>query len=176
MNSKTKMMKYLTFLSMLLMATFSFAQDAKLTMQVSSDTVNLETPFEVTFTIEGQNAGVFQQPEFEDFIVVYQNQSTQMNITNGEMKKSVSYTYGLQAKENGSFAIEKASLNVDGTMLYTDFTKVVVDENYVPKAQPKNEMQMEFRNPFENFFGPDMFPQPEAKPKKKKSDRKVYKI
>ncbi len=169
-------MKYLTFFSMLLMATFSFAQDAKLTIEVSSDTVNLETPFEVTFTIEGQDAGVFQKPEFAEFMVVYQNQSTQMNITNGEMKKSVSYTYGLKAKENGSFVIEKASINVNGTMLYTDFTKVVVDENYVPKAQPKNEMRLDFSNPFEDFFGPDMFPKPEAKPKKKKSDRKVYKI
>ncbi len=162
---------------MLLMATFSFAQDAKFTIEVNSDTVNLVSPFEVTFTIEGQDISAFQQPEFADFMVVYQNQSTQMQITNGEMKKSISYTFGLKAKENGSFVIEKASVNVAGTMLYTDFTKVVVDENYIPKAQPKNEMRMEFRNPFDDFFGPDMFPKPESTPKKKKkTKRKVYKI
>lgn len=162
-------MKRIVLLSLLIGITYiASAQSFEATL--SSDTTNLTSTIEVIFTVKDGKSTNFQQPEFLDFEVLYQNQSTQMNITNGEVKQSVSYTFGLRAKEEGSFVVEKASVEIDGEMYYTDFVKVVVDENFVPKAAPKNENN--FWNPFGDFPKPDS-QKPKEQPKKK---RKIYKI
>ncbi|MFK7946007.1 MAG: BatD family protein [Saprospiraceae bacterium] len=149
------------------------AQTPSFTAVLSSDTTNLASTFELTFKIEGKKNESFIEPEFSDFDVVYQNQSTQMSITNGEMTQSVSYVFGLKAKEEGSFAIEKASVQIDGTIYYTDYIKVVVDENYVPKSKPRNNTN--FWNPFEDFPS-QTIPKPKEPTKKAKKKRKIYKI
>jgi hypothetical protein len=149
------------------------AQTPSFTTILSSDTTNLESTFEITFKVEGAKATSFVQPEFLDFEVVYQNQSTQMTISNGKMTQSVSYIFGLKAKEEGSFVIEKASVAIDGTTYYTDFVKVVVDENYVPKSVTRNNT--DFWNPFDDFPQPTI-PKPKEPTQKTKKKRKIYKI
>lgn len=149
------------------------AQTPSFTTILSSDTTNLESTFEITFKVEGAKAESFIQPEFLDFDVVYQNQSTQMSITNGEMTQSVSYVFGLKAREEGSFVIEKASVTIDGIAYYTDFVKVVVDENYTPKSIPRNKAN--FWNPFDDFPHPTI-PKPKEPTQKTMKKRKIYKI
>jgi hypothetical protein len=146
---------------------FSTAQTANFNVTVSSDTVNLSGIFEVIFTIEGENTKSFQQPIFFDFEVIYKNQSTQMNITNSNIQRTISYTFGLRAKATGSFVIEKATVDINALTYSTDFFKIVVDENYVPKDLPK-EAKIDFWNPFGNFPKPEEI---KLKPK-----RQVYKI
>lgn len=156
------------FFSMNLMA-----QTPNFTAVLSSDTTNLSSTFEITFTVEGAKSNTFQQPEFSDFDIVYQNQSTNVTITNGEMTQSVSYVFGLKAKEEGSFAIEKASVQIEGQTYYTDYVKVVVDENYTPKKKAQNEANL--WNPFDDFPGFNR-PAPKEKIEKTKKKRKIYKI
>ncbi len=152
-------------------------ENAIFTVKVNSDTVNLDNAFEVAFTVEG-NATKFQQPAFEHFEVIYQNQSTQLNMTNGEMKQSKTYTFGLQAKEEGTFVIEAAKVTINGAVYQTDFLKIVVDNDFV---MPEKPVQEEFFDPFRNFGFPSVpkYPQTPKVPKKpaeKEKDRKVYKI
>lgn len=163
------MKQILIFSLMIGVSYFSYAQTPNFSVTVSSDTVNLSNTFEVTFTIEGENAKKFQEPEFLDFEVVYRNQSTQMNITNGEVKRTVSYTFGLKAKEVGSFVIEKATVEIAASTYATDFVKIVVDENYTPQTQ-QQQPEMDFWNPF------GIFPKPEEVAPKPKEKRKIYKI
>ena len=40
-------------------------EDITFTASLSSDTVNLEQPFEITFTIDGKDAQNFEQPDFQ---------------------------------------------------------------------------------------------------------------
>lgn len=150
-----------------------FAQTPNFAAILSSDTVNLESAFEITFKVEGSKAQHFEQPAFSDFDVVYQNQSTQMSVTNGEMTQSISYIFGLKAKEEGSFAIDKASVEIDGTTYYTKFVKVVVDKNFVPKTSSQNNSN--FWNPFGDFPNPNS-QKPKEPQKKQKKKRKIYKI
>ena len=166
-------MKHLILFSLGVFFSINVLAQTSFTAILSSDTTNLESTFEITFKIEGAEAQSFEEPEFSDFDVIYQNQSTQMSIMNGEMTQSISYVFGLKAREEGSFAIEKASVQIDGTTYYTDYVKVVVDENYIPKKQPKNDSN--FWNPFGEF--PDMNrPELKKEPKKTKKKRKIYKI
>jgi len=163
--------KHLLLLSLMIaVSCFCFAQTPNFTVTTNSDSTNLDATFEVKFTIDGGQGTAFQQPEFNDFDIVYQNQSTQMNITNGEMQQKVSYTFGLRAKAIGTYVIEKASVEIEGKMYATDFVKIVVDENYIPKSAPKSNNN--FWSPFGDFPQSGS-PKPKAKPKKK---RKVYKI
>ena len=148
------------------------AQTPSFTASLSSDTTNLESTFEITFKVEGDKVQSFEPPEFSDFDIIYQNQSTQMSIINGEMTQSVSYIFGLKAKELGSFAIEKASVQIEKMTYYTDFVKIVVDENYIPKTFPKNNTNR--WNPFEDFPSLNN-QQPKEQPTKTKTKRKVYK-
>jgi hypothetical protein len=148
---------------------FSTAQTPKFSVTVSSDTVNLYTILEVIFTVQGEQSNGFQQPSFLDFETIYKNQSTQISITNGKVTRTVSYTFGLKAKEVGSFVIEKATVEIDASTYSTDFLKIVVNESYVPKVLPK-EAETDFWNPFGNF------PKPEEVTPKPKKKRNVYKI
>lgn len=163
------MKQILIFSLMIGVSYFSTAQTPNFNVTISSDTVNLSSIFEVTFTAEGKSTKMFQEPEFLDFEVVYKNQSTQMNVTNGNVKRTISYTFGLKAKEVGSFVIEKATVEIDASTYSTDFLKVVVDENYIPKDLPK-EVEIDFWNPFGDFSKPE-----EVKPKPKQK-RQVFRI
>jgi hypothetical protein len=166
------MKQILIFSFMIGLSYFSTAQTANFNVTISSDTVNLSNVFEVKFTIEGEKTNEFQPPEFLNFEVLYKNQSTQMYITNGKVKRTISYTFGLKAKKGGDFVIEKASVEIDASTYFTDFLKIVVDENYIPKTLPKEEEEKEidFWNPFGNF------PKPEGITPKPKQKRQVYKI
>lgn len=149
------------------------AQTPNFTAVLSSDTTNLEAIFEITFKVEGAKSESFVKPAFSDFDVIYQNQSTQMNIINGEITQSISYVFGLKAREEGSFAIDKASVEIEGTRYYTDYVKVVVDKNYTPVSLDKR--RNDFWDSFEGFPNPPM-PKPAEPVKKPKTKRKIYKI
>jgi|GEM_PF-2980222 hypothetical protein len=163
-------MKPLLIVSLMIgVSYFSTAQTPNFSVTVSSDTINLSSVFEIIFTLEGEHTNKFQHPEFFDFDVLYKSQSTQMNITKGNIKRTISYTFGLRAKEEGRFVIEKATVEIDASTYSTDFIEIIVDENYTPKALFKEE-EIDFWNPFEGF------PKQEEMVPKPKKKRKVYKI
>jgi hypothetical protein len=185
-------MKTLNCLMLLLFAGNLLAQKATFSIEFGSDTINPSTPFEVVFLVAGGNASNFKAPEFKDFEVLYRNQSSQMNFINGEMNQSIRYIFGLKARTTGSLVIEQASVQVKGQTLYTDFVKVVADENYVSQERPRQNARSPFDGGFDDFFGRQPLPQspledyfndffdrsvPEKSPTpQKKKDRQVYKI
>lgn len=163
-------------------------EDITFTASLSSDTVNLEQPFEITFTISGKEAQNFEQPDFQGFEVVYgPNQSTQMSVVNGSMSQKRSYSFGLQALDVGTHVISPASITVNGTVIKTDFIKVVADENYIPKRRKRgrdnffDQFQLDFSFPDMEGFprrrkNDGTNPEPTQPTKKGKKKRKVYKI
>lgn len=185
-------MKYVQLCLLLSWSTFIVAQeDIAFTVSLSSDTVNLEQPFEVTFTINAKDASNFERPAFDGFELAYgPNQSTQMSIINGDMTQKRSYTFGLQALEEGTFVLSPASITINGTVIKTDFTKIVVDSNYVPKSRKRggdsffDQFRMDFSFPdLEDMRMPrrrkrddSKKDEPAQKNKKSKKKRKVYKI
>src|SRR4030042_7135530 len=75
---------------------------------VNSSTVALNDKFEVSFTFEGQDINSiksFSPPDLnKDFLVLSgPNQSTSMQIINGAVSASISYSYYLQPRNLGKY-------------------------------------------------------------------------
>ena len=96
----------------------SFAQ--KLVAQVSKNKVVTGEVFQVSFTANG-NMGNFKAPAFTDFDVYSgPNQSTNMQIINGNMSQSVSLSYMIAARKEGKLTIGPASATINGNKSETN--------------------------------------------------------
>lgn len=72
--------------------------------------------FNLTFTLENANGRNLRPPSLSDFTVLGgPNTSSSMQIINGSVSQSASYTYVLRPKQQGSFKIGKASIEANGT-------------------------------------------------------------
>src|SRR2546426_1105150 len=78
----------------LLSASHAFSQ---FSATVSNNAVAVGDQFQVTFTLDG-NGKNFQAPAFSNFnTLMGPSQSTSMQIMNGSVSQTISYTYVLQA-------------------------------------------------------------------------------
>ncbi|MDP2387979.1 MAG: BatD family protein [Bacteroidota bacterium] len=99
----------------LLVSAHIFAQ--KFTAQVSKNKLAVGEVFQLTFTINA-SASNFKAPNLTDYDVYSgPNQSTSMQIINGNMSQSISLSYLLSPKKEGKFTIGAASIVVSGTKL-----------------------------------------------------------
>lgn len=95
---------------------------------------------QVTFTFEGSDVNKlknFKPPAFNDFrIFSGPNQSTSMQIINGVVSASLSYSYILLPNTTGTFRIGSASIEYDGQTFKTDPVSVTVTKG---SDKPKDE-------------------------------------
>ena len=88
----------------------TFAQNEKFVATASATTVAAGEQFQVTFTFSG-NGKTFRAPDFANFSVLMgPNQSSSVQITNGNFSQTLSFTYILQAGNEGSFKIGSAEI------------------------------------------------------------------
>jgi len=122
---------FLSFGSTILPQTF--------TASVSSSKVGINDRFQVSFTFSGTDINGlknFTAPPFQNFLVLSgPNQSTNMEIVNGAVSASKTFSYYIQAKSTGKFNIEPASINLNGT---TYRTKPVSIEVVKGSTTPNN--------------------------------------
>src|SRR5258706_366588 len=111
----------LLFSLLLISALQVLSQNISFTASVDNNRVALGEQFEITFSLGGTSAGSnFQPPPFTDFLVVGgPNQSTSMQFINGSVSSSVSWSYVLQPKAEGKFAIGRATIDYGGKKLQT---------------------------------------------------------
>lgn len=108
----------------------TIAQDPKLSVSVSSDTVLLGNYFELKFTIENSPARGFEAPGLHEFNVIGgPNTSSSMSIINGEVSQSASYTYYLEPVEIGVYTIKPAYLTTGEIALETPPIDIIVIPN-----------------------------------------------
>ncbi len=102
----------------ILMAALPFTAKAQSTLSASvdKDQVAFGDYFQLTFTFEGAQGGKnLRPPAFNNFMVLSgPNQSTRMQIINGAVSSSISYTYILQPRDEGKFTIGSASIEAEG--------------------------------------------------------------
>ncbi|HKC69052.1 MAG TPA: BatD family protein, partial [Bacteroidia bacterium] len=107
--------------------------------------------FQVSFTVNGNMSG-FKAPSFADFDVYSgPNQSTSMQIANGNMSQTVSYSYMIAARKEGKFTIGAASCVINGAK--SESNPITIE---VAKGDPKQQQQQrqqQQQNPFGGFFG-----------------------
>src|SRR5246127_3170618 len=144
-------------LMMFIIVVFSFfvtpqkAIAQKLAAQVSKNKVVTGEVFQVSFTVNGNMSG-FKAPSFADFDVYSgPNQSTSMQIANGNMSQTVSYSYMIAARKEGKFTIGAASCVINGAK--SESNPITIE---VAKGDPKQQQQQrqqQQQNPFGGFFG-----------------------
>ena len=170
-----------------LMSGFIYAQEAKFTVTVSTDSVLLGNYIEVAFTLENAAMEEFQAPVFEGFSIISgPNQSSSFSMMNGKVTQSASYTYYLEPKDIGNYYIAPASVDTGESILETAPIEILVAPNpdgIIQNPQPQNDVfgdDFFGRNDFfsRDFFGRDGLdnatpPKPIKKSKKK---RKTYKL
>lgn len=134
----------------------TFAQSFR--ASVSSTTVGLNDRFQVTFTLEGQElnaAKSFTPPDFnKDFIVLSgPNQSTSMQIINGAVSSSISYSYLLQPRNLGKYTIGSAKIIYKDEEYKTEPIKIeVVAGTSKPKDSPPQSDNVSEKEIAENLF------------------------
>ena len=127
-------MKYILFIIIISASFLSFSQ-VEFKASISKDAVLTGEPFRLEYKIN-QNFDNFTLPEFENFTIL-SGPSTSLqqsvNITNGEMVKTVSvtYTYFLKAITSGTQTIQPAEIEIAGEFFYSNPVDVIVIEgNY----------------------------------------------
>ena len=80
--------------------TFALGQEARFSVEVSTDSILLGNFIEVKFILENAKAGNFTPPEFEDFQVVGgPNHASSYSMINGETTQSTTISYYLEPKD-----------------------------------------------------------------------------
>ena len=188
-----KLSIFLASFMMISLMAFS-QQEAKLTVEVSNDSILLGNYVEVKFTIENTSVKNFEAPNFDGFnIVSGPNQSSSMMVSNGKVTQSVAYSYYIEPVEVGNYYIQPAFVDTEEGPLESMPLEVFVLDN--PDGiiqQPRQNNRSNFFNR-SDFFGGDSFfggndffndffdarknpllQEETVKPKKKK--RKIYKL
>jgi hypothetical protein len=102
------------------------AQAPFLAATANKSTVALNEQFQVTFTLNASGRS-FQGPDLKEFIVLSgPNQSTSMQLVNGNFSQSISYSYFLQPKNTGNFKIGPASIEVEGKRIASNVIQITV--------------------------------------------------
>ena len=98
----------------------------KFTAAVSKNRVAAGEVFQLDFSINASGKN-FTPPSFGDFSVYSgPNQSTSMQIVNGSMSQSITLSYYLAAKKEGTFTIGPASISVGGNVLQSNSVTIEV--------------------------------------------------
>ncbi|HWB62966.1 MAG TPA: BatD family protein, partial [Chitinophagales bacterium] len=106
--------------------------------------------FQVNVVLENANGSGLKAPSFNDFqLLSGPNTSTSMQWVNGNVTQSVTYSYILQPKQEGTFKIGKASIVVSGVTMESNELTVEVT-----KAAAQQQTQRRQRNPFDPFDDP----------------------
>ncbi len=118
--------------------------------------------FQLNFTIENGQGSNLKIPALNDFqILSGPNTSTSMQWVNGNVSQSVTYSYILRAKKEGTFKIGKASVNVSGANLESNELTIEITKAVAQQQQAQRQRSPFGFDPFEDPFG-DMEPEPQV--------------
>ncbi len=126
---------------------------------VNNTTVGLNEAFEVAFEFHGNDLNSirsFKEPDFKGFKVLSgPNQSTSMQIINGAVSASITYSYYVSATSLGSYTIGSASIDFKGKKYSTEPLKINVVKgsgSQTQQQQKQGEQKVDTKNIGENVF------------------------
>ncbi len=139
------MKKYLSYILLIILLIPAAVVAQSFSASVDNTTVELNNRFQVTFKFEGTDINSlsgFNAPDFAGFMVLSgPNQSTSMQIINGSVSASVSYSYYLQPKNLGKYTIGSAVIKYKGTPYKTDPLTIQVEKGSPAQAAQQNGNQ-----------------------------------
>ena len=133
---------YSIVMALAIAASMVWAQTGSFTVSADPNRVSVHEQFQVTFTFSGgdvNSVSNFKAPNFGSLIVMSgPSQSTSMQIINGNVSGSISYTYILYAQQTGKFSINPASIQYKGKTFTTQAMTIDVSQ---AKPQQNNQQQ-----------------------------------
>ncbi len=137
-----KLIAYI-FFAVVLISSAGMAQS--FSASVDNTTVGLNDRFQVTFTFKGTDVNSlsgFNAPDFAGFMVLSgPNQSTSMQIINGSVSASLSYSFYLQPKNLGRYTIGSAVIKYKGSPYKTDPISIQVEKGSANSGTQPNNSQ-----------------------------------
>ncbi|MBK7147694.1 MAG: protein BatD [Bacteroidetes bacterium] len=118
--------------------------------------------FQLNYTIENGQGSNLKVPNLNDFQVLGgPNTSTSMQWVNGNVTQSVTYSYILRAKKEGTFKIGRASVNIGGANLESNELTIEITKAVAQQQQAQRQRNPFGFDPFEDPFG-DMEEEPQV--------------
>ncbi len=118
----------------------------KFTASVSKNPVAANEQFKLSYELSA-NGSSFRPPALNDFVVLSgPNQSTSMQYINGNMSQSITFSYILQPKKEGTFKIEPATIESGGKIILSNMVSVNVTKAGAQGAQQGNQSEDEKSN------------------------------
>jgi len=112
-----------------------------LTASVTKNPVAVNDQFELKFTLDGSGTK-FRAPALNDFMVLSgPNQSQSMQFYNGSMSQSLTFSYILQAKKEGTFRINPALVESGGKDISSMPISITVVKGQAGSAQGQANQQ-----------------------------------
>ena len=114
----------------------------EITFQASAkSTVSVGERFQVSYILNNNGSG-FRPPAFTGFeILSGPNQSTSMQLINGNMSQSLTYSYVLSATKEGTFTFSPAKIKVNGTEIESNELKITVVKGAANTSPQSNKQQ-----------------------------------
>lgn len=134
---------------------------------LNTKSVPVNQNFQLSFTIENGSGKNLQLPTLNDFQVLSgPNTSQSMQFINGNVSQSVTYSYILRPKKEGTFKIGKAKINISGAEVESNELSITVTEAAQQQAQQQRRRSPfgfdPFSDPFDDpFFGGGQEEEPE---------------
>ena len=122
----------------------SLAQDVSFNATVDKNPVAADEQFTLEFTVttSGATARNFKAPDLSKFLILSgPNQSTSMQIINGAVSSSQSYSYTLQARGEGKFSIGPAVIEAGGNQYRSNAVEVTVTKATGQRKQQAQQQQ-----------------------------------
>ena len=114
---------------------FSSLAAQTLTARAQANTVAVGEEFEVDYTLNA-NGSNFSPPSFAGFDAEGPSQSTSVNIVNGNYSQSITYSYYLVPKSEGSFTIGPATIACSGKTISSNSLTIKVIKGSPNNSQP----------------------------------------
>src|SRR4051812_38441362 len=126
MVNMKKMNRLVCILFLALCSATGITTAQEFTASVSSSTVQVGEQFQLTFTLNasGRNFHVPAMPDFN--ILMGPNQGSQVQIINGAVSQTQSFTYVIQAVKEGTFKIPAADIYVGNNKIVSNTITITV--------------------------------------------------
>ena len=102
------------------------AEDVSVSATLSSDTITLDDTAELQVTVQGSQKASPPQVQVEGLDIRYSGASTQVQMNNFNVTRSVKHAYAVLPQKLGTFTIPAISIEVDGKKLSTAPLKLTV--------------------------------------------------
>lgn len=121
-----------------------YSKSQEFTATISKNPVTVGERFQITFSVNAEGSN-FKAPDFKGFSVLSgPSQSQNIQIINGAMSRSLSFSFLLSADKIGDYTINPAYISSDGKQLKSNSVQIkVLPESDAQKQQRQQEAEHE---------------------------------